>query len=221
MLPPAAGGDVSTPENNAISVTSTPSSTPSITPSPTLGVPMVIPKTEDTNCRFGPGTAYLAIGGLSVGNSVPILGRTADSGFWQIANPNNALEKCFISAGVTDATGDLASIPVVGAPNSIVTGVTIANPPNINVPGCIGPYDPLMIKGTITVNGPANVTYHFASQQGDAHGTHTVNFTSFGTKEVTDNSFKPPLVPGSYWVKLIVTVPTGLTAQAGYQISCP
>jgi hypothetical protein len=184
---------------------------------------MVTPKTEPANCRFGPGTAYLAIGGLAVGNIVPIIGKTADSGFWQIANPNNLLEKCFVSAGVTTASGDLSVVPIVGAPTTRVTGVSADNPDDISVPGCTGPILPLSLSGSITVNGPATVTWHFETQQGGVHGSHTTTIAAFGTQTVSDSSFTPssPYTPGNYWVKLVVTAPNGMTGQSSYSISCP
>ena len=195
---------------------------PTFTLTPTLSGAMVAPTTQDVNCRFGPGTAYLGVGGLKVGVSVPILGQNGDGTWWQIQNPNNLSDKCWVSAGATDATGNMGSVPVTPAPKPFVTKVTVSNPANISVPaGCIGPIPPMGLTGTIDVNGPVAVTWHFETQQGGALGSHTLTFTKYGPQTVTDNSYTPPLVAGSYWVNLVVSAPNTIKGNATYKIGCP
>ena len=198
-----------------------PSDTPTITLTETLAVAMVTPKTEAVNCRFGPGTGYIGVGGLKVSASVQILGQNGDGTWWQIQNPNNISDKCWVSASATDVSGNMASIPVTPAPQPFVTKVTVSNPANISVAGCIGPISPMVITGTIDVNGPVAVTYHFETQQGGALSNHTLTFAKYGPLTVTDNSYTPGLVAGTYWVKLFITAPNSVTAQASYTISCP
>ncbi len=181
---------------------------------------MVTPKTVAVNCRFGPGTGYLPTGGLKVGASVPIRGQTADGTWWQIQNPNNVFADCWVSAAVSNTTGNIASVPIVPAPVTTVTLVTVNTPSPISVPGCTGSIAPVMLTGSIDVNGPITVTYHFATQQGVTLPAHTLTITRYGPFNVTD-SFTPSLVAGAYWVKLFVTAPNSLTAQANYTISCP
>ena len=203
----------------------TPAPTPTITLTPTSSVAMVTPKTQDVNCRFGPGTDYLSVGGLKVGASVPILGQNGDGTWWQIQNPNNVSDKCWVSGGAggaTNTSGNMGSVPVTPAPKPFVTKVTASNPANISVPaGCIGPISSMTLTGTIDVNGPVAVTWHFETQQGGAMGNHSLTFTKYGPQTVTDNSYTPPLVAGTYWVRLVVTSPNSIKGEASYKIGCP
>ena len=198
-----------------------PSDTPTITLTETPSTAMVTPKTDAANCRFGPGTAYVSVGGLKVGASVPILGQNGDGTWWQILNPNNISDKCWVSASVTNTTGNMGTVPVVAAPQPFVTKVTVSNPDAINVAGCVGPIAPMTITGTIDVNGPVEVTWHFETQQGGALPSHKLTFAKYGPLTVKDSTYTPALVAGTYWVKLFVTSPNSLTAQASYTISCP
>ncbi len=197
-----------------------PTASPTITLSPTSSKAMVTPKTEAVNCRFGPGTNYLSVGGLKTGVTVPVLGQNGDGTWWQIQNPNNVFENCWISASATDVTGSMASVPVVPAPLSLVTLVIVNPSEAISVPGCVGPIQPIALNGVITVNGPVTVTYHFETEQGGALPGHNLTISKFGPVTVTEN-FTPSVVAGTYWIKLFVTAPTSLTAQATDTISCP
>ena len=198
-----------------------PSDTPTITLTPTVSTAMVTPKTEAANCRFGPGTSYQATGGLKPGATVPILGQNGDGTWWQIQNPNNVTERCWVSTTVTNTTGNMASVPVAPVPEPFVTLVTVNTPDIISVPGCIGPIQPIVLTGSIDVNGPVTVTYHFETEQGGALPAHNLVFSKFGPVSVSDNSYTPPLTAGTYWVKLFVTAPNSVTAQATYTIACP
>lgn len=225
-------GDASTPADPlathtpgftpTITDTPLPSDTPTITPTATPSIAMVTPKDEAVNCRFGPGVNYVASGALLVGNNVPILGKTEDGTWWQIQNPNAVSQKCWVSAGFTTATGDLGTVAVVSAPLAFVTGVTISVTPKvISVAGCMGPIQAITLKGTITVNGPTTVKWHFATQQGGSLSTHTTVFTGFGSQEVSDGSYTPALTEGDYWARLIVDSPNNVSGEATYEIECP
>jgi hypothetical protein len=121
---------------------------------------------------------------------------------------------------VTNASGNLASIPVVEAPRASVTNVSVkVEPSTVSVAGCVGPAAPLKFIGTIEVNGPARVTWNFDSQQGGASPAQTTDFDTFGSKEVSMD-YPPPLTAGTYWVRLIVTSPNSLQSEARYTIQC-
>jgi cell wall-associated NlpC family hydrolase len=198
-----------------------PTDTPTITLTFTPEVAMVTPKTESVNCRFGPGVDYLTIGGLKTGDSVPILGQNGDGTWWQIQNPNNIATLCWVSDSATLTSGNMAGVPVAPSPQAYAISVKANTPAAISVPGCIGPIQPLVLTGTIETNGPIPIVWHFETQQGGALPSHTVTFTKYGTQTVTESSFTPPLVAGTYWLKLFVTSPNSLTAEASYTIACP
>lgn len=202
--------------------TPSPSDTPTITPTATPSTPMVTPAKEDVNCRFGPGVNYLSTGALLLGNAVPILGKNEDGTWWQIQNPNANTQKCWVSASYTTASGDLGAVPIAQPPLAFVTGLTISvTPKSISVAGCMGPIQPIVLKGTITVNGPATVKWHFATQQGGSLSSHSTTFTAFGSQDVSDGSYTPPLTEGKYWARLVIDSPNSITADATYKIECP
>ena len=198
-----------------------PSNTPPPPPTSTPTVPIAFPKEVGVNCRLGPGTAWVVLSGLSVGTSSQIVGKTADGGWWYIADPFNSGRNCWVSASVTSTGGNLSGIPVVAAPQAMVTNLSVeVDPKTINVAGCTGPITASTIKGTIETNGPGTVTWHFETQQGGALSTQTTNFDAFGSQDVSA-TFTPALTAGTYWVRLIVTSPNNVQAETKYTITCP
>ncbi len=198
--------------------TPVPSDTPTITPTPTPSVPMVTPSDQPVNCRYGPSTYYQPIGALTVGNSAQILGKSSDGGWWQIPTPSGS-GSCWVASSVTIASGDLSGISVVSPPAPFVTdvGLTI-DPDKVTVPGCVFPYSPVNLHGTIAVNGPVKVTWHWEDSDGHVTADDYLNFSSFGSKNVDDVlSYGSE---GDYWVKLVVTYPNSMQAQATFKVVC-
>lgn len=196
-----------------------PTDTPTITPTPTPSIPMVTTKDKAVNCRFGPGTAYAVVGGLQIGSTVAILGKSADGGWWMIQNPNAPAGNCWVAVSVTNAAGDLAKVGVVAAPAAFVTDVTIkADPTKIDVPGCVFPVS-IGYQGTITVNGPVDVTWHWELSQGVSSPDETISFSSFGSQTLEDHYHVG--AEGDYWVRLVVTAPNSMVAEAKYKAVCP
>lgn len=192
---------------------------PTTTSTPT--VPVAFPREVAVNCRLGPNVAWIVLSGLSIGSSAQIVGKTADAGWWYIVDPLNSSRNCWVASSVTNTAGNLANIPVVAAPQASVTNVTVDVDPNsINVPGCLGPIQPIEISGTIETNGPATVTWRFETEQGGAMSTQTTEFAAFGTQNFSVD-YTPPITAGTYWVRLIVTSPNNSQAEDEYTISCP
>lgn len=201
--------------------TSLPPNTPPPTSTTTPTVPVALPKDVAVNCRLGPGVGWIVVSGLSVGVSSQIVGKSGDGGWWYIVDPFNSSRKCWVASSVTNTAGNLANIPVVEAPKATVTKVTVdVDPKTLSVPGCIGPILPLKIKGTIETNGPTSVEWHFETQPGGAMTTQTTNFDAFGSKDVSVD-YTPTLTAGTYWVRLIVTKPNDIQAEAKYTLECP
>jgi hypothetical protein len=174
----------------------------------------------NVNCRFGPGTAWVAISALIVGQSAQITGKSSDGAWWNIVDPQSSSGRCWVSASVVNAGGNLATVPVVAAPSASVTNVTVdVDPRTISVPGCIGPILASRIKGTIEANGPTTVKWHFETQLGGSIGTQTTNFETFGAKEFTVE-YTPPVTAGTYWIRLIVTDPNDMQAEVNYKVEC-
>lgn len=206
--------------------TTTPSQTaPPPSPAPptttsTPAVPVAFPKDVAVNCRLGPGTGWVVLSGLNQGASSQIVGRSGDSGWWQIIDPFNSARRCWVATSVTNTAGNVASIPVVEAPKATVTNVTVdVDPESISVAGCLGPVLPLKLTGTIETDGPTAVQWHFETQQGGALAAQTTQFDAFGSKPVSAE-FPPTLAAGTYWVRLIVTSPNNTQAETNYTIVC-
>lgn len=202
-------------------LTPLPSNTPPPTATSTPTVPVAFPKEQPVNCRLGPGVAWIVLSALNVGTNSQIVGKTADGGWWYIVDPLNAGRKCWVSSGVTNTAGNLAGIPVAAAPGMTVTNVSVdIKPDTINVAGCMGPIQPSKISGTIETNGPGTVKWHFETQQGGALSAKSTDFDAFGSQDVAAD-YTPPLTAGTYWVRLIVTSPNSMQAEAKYTITCP
>ena len=197
---------------------------PTNTPPPTLTstptIPIAFPKDVAVNCRFGPGTVWVVLSGLSVGQTAQIIGRSADFNWWYIVDPLNGSKNCWVSASVVNTAGNLTPIPVVETPKASVTKVTVKiDPTTISVGGCIGPILASKITGTIETNGPATVKWYFETQQGGTMPNQMTEFDAFGSKEVTAE-YTPPLTEGTYWVRLIITSPNSIQAETTYKIDC-
>lgn len=194
------------------------SALPTIINTPT--VPVASAKDVAVNCRFGPGTAWVAISALNIGQASQIVGKSSDGSWWNIVDPFNSSRNCWVSASVTNASGNLAPIPVVEIPKGSVTNVSVkVDPGTTLVAGCIGPLLPVKFTGTIEVNGPTTVKWHFDTQQGGAFAEQTTDFATFGSRDVTAE-YTPPLTAGNYWVRLIVTSPNSVQSEVKYTIQC-
>jgi hypothetical protein len=186
----------------------------------TPSVPVALPREVAVNCRLGPGTGWVVLSGLNLGASSQITGKSGDGGWWQIIDPFNSARRCWVATSVTNTAGNVASIPVVEAPKASVTNVTVdVDPESLSVALCTGPVLPLKLTGTIETDGPTSVQWRFETQQGGAMTTQTTNFDAFGAATVTAD-FPPTLAAGTYWVRLVVTSPNNIQAEARYTIVC-
>ena len=101
-----------------------------------------------------------------------------------------------------------------------MTNVTVAvDPKELNVGGCIGPIPPSKVEGTIEVNGPVTVEWHFDTQQLGALPNQSTVFDAAGSKSFSAD-FTPLLSAGTYWVRMVVTSPNGIQGETSYKINC-
>ena len=208
-----------TPPAGPPTATLTPVNTPTITPTPTPSVPVLTPSKDPVNCRFGPGIEWQMVGALNVGETATVIGKTADGGWWYIQLPSNLGTSCWVAASVTTLSGNFAAVKVVAPSPAIVTKVSLTlKPTDITVPGCVFPYTPVEMTGTITTNGPTSVEWHWETSQGDVSASDTLNFDKYDTKTVTDHVKYG--AEGNYWVKLVVTKPNSMVIQAKYKVAC-
>jgi hypothetical protein len=101
--------------------TSTPeiSVTPTLTSSPTLTLTPVVPMVSVsslTNCRSGPGTAYDILGGLPVGQTAKVVGRSVNNDFWIIKLPSNLAISCWLWGQYATVTGNTSGLAIFDPP---------------------------------------------------------------------------------------------------------
>jgi hypothetical protein len=192
------------------------------------------PNSGPLNCRSGPGLVWPVVIILAPGQAAEIVGRTADGSWWYVKNPTLPGNFCWVSTGFTTVKGDASGVAVVPAPPlpptsavpanqpGIVTSVEVSVSPNtISVGGCMGPIQPVTVYATITVNGPAQIDWHFKDQQvGDLPG-HSLNFKKAASKDVSD-SFTPPVNAGKFRIVLLIDGMNlkGMNSVTFYTITC-
>ena len=192
---------------------------PTLTPTPTI--PIAWPLDKGVNCRYGPGTEWVTVGALLVGETATIQGKNADASWWYVVTAGNPGSPCWVAASVTLTAGNLLNLAVIAAPLAKVTDVTIKlEPKTIILPGCLGPVQPIKLEGAISVNGPTKVKWYFETQEDGPMSTETINFNGADTRKV-EASFTPSPGAGSFWVRLVVTEPNSQTAETKYKIECP
>jgi uncharacterized protein YraI len=104
------------PTATSMPMADVPEQTP--TPEPTnipeeKQVPIVTASEGDVNLRSGPSTDYDIVGTLVAGQSLEIVGRNADSTWWQVSSPDGLY---WIADEVTTVSNVNDSIPEVEAP---------------------------------------------------------------------------------------------------------
>jgi len=204
-----------------LAVTLVPTETPLPTFTPTPTTPIAWPLDKGVNCRYGPSTDWVSIGSLLVGQTATIQGKNADASWWYVTTVNDPGTQCWVSALVTLTAGNLLNLPIIPPPSPLVTDLSIKlEPKNINIPGCIGPFEDIQIEGTIALNGPGKVKWYFETEQDGAMSTETKNFNFADSKKV-EGSFNPNPAAGTFWVKLVVVEPISKTDETTYKIECP
>lgn len=132
LPPPPSPSPLPSPTNSPPPVEPSPTSTspaeeiPSPTAaqdrSPQIG-PSVVAGPDTVNLRAGPGKDYPLAGSLPGGQSLPIIGRNADSSWWQVTAPSGP---AWVSASVISTLNTNDTIPVVEAPPAPAPAATSA-----------------------------------------------------------------------------------------------
>ncbi|MGE5775245.1 MAG: hypothetical protein ACM33V_03440 [Chloroflexota bacterium] len=124
---------------------------PSFTPSMTLLAEPNVTALKNTNCRYGPGTAYDIADTLFAGKSAPLVGRNEQNTWWQIKGPTFG-SLCWVSKVTVEVHGPADGIPIGAAPP--VPTLTPKPRPRPQSQGCYV-YDALG-KPVCTAPCPAN-----------------------------------------------------------------
>ncbi len=213
-LPPSATAPTGTETPTAIQTYVL----PSVTPSPTLTLAFVSPKEQRLNCRFGPGTAYAIIGALEVGQSTQIAGKNADGTWWNVHDPGNPGAFCWVSAELTDTTGNLSGLPVMSPPTVSVSKIEMTvDPPHRSVT-CNAFPQTFYITARITVNGPTIVLWRWEVSTGEVSADSTITFTESGTQVL--EYYYQTLSANDYAVRMHILSPNDTFQQVLFRIDC-
>ncbi len=202
----------------------TPTATPFSTSTPTL-VPTATPAQlelrvmgELVNCRSGPGTVYELINELQAGQAVRVVGRDQPLSWWYIRDPGNPNGFCWVSAKVTEIEGNPEELPVVSAPISTVTRVTLRAEPDRIVVGCDQFPQTIFLEAEVTTNGPTFVTWKWEASTGVSSENVIMVFEAAGTQLIND--YYQIGAPNEYWIKLHILEPNQITRQVNVPVSC-
>ncbi|HTX89840.1 MAG TPA: SdrD B-like domain-containing protein [Anaerolineales bacterium] len=198
-----------------------PTSTDTATPIPSNAT--VTPKSQDANCRFGPGTSFLSIGGLKVGHTVPITGTIEDHSWWQIDNPTAPGSPCWVAASVTTTTGDISLVPILPIPTGLVLSAVVTTPAIVH--GTCGGPNATSFQVSITTNGPATVTWHLEIYNGDGSLRNQTSDATLIFTNATTKTFDPggayKTDCGNFKIDIVVTAPNNKTGEATWSVVSP
>ena len=96
--------------------TETPSPTFTLTPTITLTPTPYVDVSQNTNCRFGPGSIYDLLHTYLAGEQALLLGKNADEDFWYTRDPAGAYPDCWLWGKFATPVGDTAGLPVFTPP---------------------------------------------------------------------------------------------------------
>jgi len=222
--PPAIQPTLDTPRASISTATPIPIETlltfepATVTPTSTPSTILVSPKDQPVNCRFGPGTSYAVAGALNPGRQAEMIGRNEDSSWWYVRNPSNPATSCWLAASVTDAAGNVESLPVVNLPEIMVTSIDVrVDPPSINV-ACDAFPQVVILSAQITTNGPSIVTWRWESSTGTVSAEKNILFEEGRTKTVQE--FYQVNSANSYSMQIRTLLPNVLIGQANFKVTC-
>ena len=148
-LPPATATGTPPPTQTASLATTTPAATAAISATAaTAAVTATLSSSLATvlvsaNIRSGPGAAYAVVGGLKVGDTVPLVGRDVSTSWFVISLGAAARGQGWVASQLVSFSGDAHSLPVVAAPPPPIqaptpTAVPAGNPTGGVVTGAHG-----------------------------------------------------------------------------------
>jgi hypothetical protein len=122
------------------SLTPEPSLTPTFTTSPTTiviasltaAVPL-ISVSVPTNCRAGPGLPYHVEGYLLVGEAAQIVARDPTGNYWQIPNPDDIGDYCWVWNGYATISGYTGGLPMYTPPPTPTPTATATPSPSFDL----------------------------------------------------------------------------------------
>jgi len=190
--------------------TETSTSTPFVT--------LASPREQPVNCRVGPDISYAIIGALLVGIQAEVIGKNPDITWLYVRNPSDPSNNCWLSVDFINVDGPVELLPIVGAPEILVTGVKVSvEPVAINV-ACDAFPQNVVVSAQITTNGPTIVTWFWQSDVGKRSPEKQVLFEAGDSKLVQD--YYQMDRAGDYSIQVQTLVPNIVTASATFKAVC-
>ena len=93
-----------------------------------VSLPYLTPKSDQAECRSGPGTVYSPVAALCMGKKAHILATISDHSWWEIGDPLASQTRCWVPDGLVSITGDPSGVPVVAIPSGAVIALAISGP---------------------------------------------------------------------------------------------
>jgi len=208
--------------------TSTPTSAPTntLTPAPptltatATPVQLTLHVTKElVNCRLGPGLVYELINELSEGQSARVVGRNDSSTWWYVRDPGNPNGYCWLSADVTEISGDSELLPIVLPPGVYVIDLNlVVEPQRIVLEDCTNFPQTFFFEAEVTSNGPLIALWQWEASTGVMSETSTLVFEQAGT-QVLNQYYQVPSA-NDYWVRLHITSPNEMIRQVDFRAVC-
>jgi len=196
--------------------------TNTFTPVPTpTNTPVILDLTvtkELVNCRSGPGVVFELINELSEGQTARVVGRDESSTWWYIRDPGNPGGFCWLSADVTELTGDGKQLPIAQSFVANVINLDLIVEPNRMVVNCFQFPQTFFFKAEVTADGPVIAQWQWESNIDGIIETGSLAFEQAGTKVI--NQYFQVNAANDYWMKLSILSPTPLTEQVDFRVTC-
>jgi len=72
---------------------------------------------QDTACLAGPATSFSPVTQLKTGDVALVRGLSLDESWWNVANPHNLDQSCWLSVLATQVTGNISTVPPAEGPS--------------------------------------------------------------------------------------------------------
>ena len=204
-----------------------PTDEPVVVATSTASTPLVTPVKDPVNCRFGPSIFYEQIYALNVGAYMPVVGKSADGGWWLAGIPssstNNQNQACWVGKSVTNISGDTSNIPTVAAPEAFITDASLKIKPNLVNAGvgcATPPSTPFALTGIIVTNGPLEIRWYVETEQDGRLPEKVLKFDRFGPHPVSFTFAPSVWQKGNYWIRIVITKPKSMVSDTTYQVKC-
>jgi hypothetical protein len=191
---------------------------PTTTSTSTPSVVLASPREQPVNCRFGPDISYAVIGALFVGRQAEVIGKSIDIAWIYVRNPSDPSTSCWLFTDLVTVEGNLEMLPVVGAPEIMVTNIKVRIDPQVMNVACDAFPQSVIISADITTNGPLVVAWYWESSTGQVSDQKQVLFEAGETKTVQDYYLVPRA--GDYSILVRNIPPNSQAGEATFKAIC-